>query len=246
MTTEEPKEVVPVPPGMVVAFSPSGGLEYLIPTNRILILEARDFPSNHSTGYKQYHILDQEGRRILFAEENERNLIPCCCCCSGRDEINWSIEMYNSQGISIMNGCRTLTSSRSSCKHLNFNCQGSAFGQLIGGILQSSENHCCQYATSIFTIVDGTGTPVFLIGNRHLTVVGNCCCGHSSWNFPLMTLNGDPIGVITTFDGPSDFANSKFGAEFPVDLDVKIKALLIYATIMIDYQYFDQPPKKQH
>ncbi len=229
---------------MVEAFSPAGGLEYLIPTTRILILEARDFARDR-WGYKYYNILDQEGHRILFAAENEKILVPCCCCCTRRDSSgNWSIELYNSQGISIMSGCRTYT--QCTCTHYACNCQVAAFGQPIGGIFQSSDRGCCKPEVSTFTIVDGTGTPVVIIGDRIYKTIGNCCCGRTSCSFPLMTINGDPIGTITTFESAGDFANSKFGAEFPVNLDVKIKALLIYATIMIDYRYFDTPPQRSN
>ncbi len=144
---------------------------------------------------------------------------------------DWTLDMFNWQGRLVLSGSRTLT--RATFGYLSWNCKVSAFGQLIGEVDYTSHPKCqCGKATKTihFKIVDGMGTPVLQIEIRHVNKKGE----KASWNYPLMTMNGEEVGLITSYD--SNTGEFPTGTKFSGDLDVKIKALLIYATIMIDFQ----------
>lgn len=208
-----------------------GGLEILIPTNRILITETKDFSSNPS-GCRHYNIFDHEGRRILFlVEEMSRN--PKTCCCYFPKTI---FDMFDSQETLILSGSHY---TKTGCDKPLSTCEVSAFGNTFGGVHEKVDACCCCWNSFYYSIVDGNGTPVLRIGKRSVNKVGN----KVSWNFPLMTVDKKPIGKISTFISPAD-SSVNFEAEFPSGLDVKIKATLIYATITIGYDYSNVTTRK--
>ena len=60
----------------------------------------------------------------------------------------------------------------------------------------------------------------------------------------MLSLEGDTVGKISkqwSGIGREMITDSdNFGASFPVDLDVKAKALLLGAVFLIDFMFFEQ------
>ena len=110
-------------------------------------------------------------------------------------------------------------------------CSGS--GRLLGSIEQAFK--CCAPK---FKVKDSSGkTVLFLTGPV-------CTCAFMDHDFVVTTLDGDTIGVVTRqFPGMFKEMFTKadvFGVEFPRDLDVSIKAVLLASTFLIDFLFYEK------
>ncbi|XP_027048674.1 phospholipid scramblase 1-like [Pocillopora damicornis] len=79
-----------------------------------------------------------------------------------------------------------------------------------------------------------------------MTINGPCCpCGCSDIEFPVFSADGSSeIGMITkqwtgcTRETFTDAAN--FGIQFPLDLEIKFKAILLGAVFLVDFMFFER------
>ncbi|KIH61834.1 Scramblase [Ancylostoma duodenale] len=81
-----------------------------------------------------------------------------------------------------------------------------------------------------------------------LRVEGPCCCmmcGCQDKDFPVDTTTGENIGHITKKWGGclrEAYTDADvFSVTFPLDLDVRAKAVLLGATFLIDFMEFEHP-----
>ncbi|KAM4694133.1 phospholipid scramblase 2-like [Discoglossus pictus] len=215
------------------------GLEYLSQIDQLLIhqqVELLEVLTGFETNNK-YEIKNSMGQRVYFAaEEND-----CCtrnCCGSAR---SFSMTIIDNTGREIMRLMRPYR-----CSSCCFPCCLQKLevqappGTPIGYVVQNW--HPCL--------------PKFTIKNEReenvLKITGPCipcsCC--SDVNFEVKSLDEDAvIGNIckqwTGFVKEAFTDADNFGVKFPMDLDVKIKAVILGACFLIDFMFFEQTGDKK-
>ncbi|XP_078266281.1 phospholipid scramblase 1-like [Rhinoraja longicauda] len=208
------------------------GLESLTQVNQLLVYQRVELVEAF-IGFRtknKFQIKNSRGQQIFFAaEEND---------CYTR---NWSgnirpfdMKIINSFGQEIMSLYRPM------------NCIGCCFpcclqeievmappGQPIGYVIQTWHPYLPK-----FTVQNEKREPV-------LKIEGPCCtCRCGDVDFRITNLDEtESVGKITKqWTGLLREALTiadNFGIQFPLDLDVKVKAVLLAATILIDYMFFE-------
>ncbi|OXA52349.1 phospholipid scramblase 1 isoform X2 [Folsomia candida] len=186
----------------------------------------------------RYVIMNDQGEELFKAEEES----DCCTrqCCGPLRPFELTIRDANDQDV--------ITFSRPlACGLCCFPCclQSIAvyapLGQLAGTVEQE-----WTWWTPKFTVKNWDGVDIFKI-------VGPCCtlACFSDVEFQIFsskmendeTISTDEIGRISKKWGGlaremlTDADN--FGISFPVDLDVRLKAVLLGALFLIDFMYFE-------
>ncbi|KAG8445324.1 hypothetical protein GDO86_010203 [Hymenochirus boettgeri] len=214
------------------------GLEYLTQIDQILIhqqVELLEVLTGFETNNK-YEIKNSMGQRVYFAaEEND-----CCtrnCCGPGRP---FTMAIVDNTGREIMKLIRPCRCSSCCCPCCLQKLEVQAPpGETIGYVIQNW--HPCL--------------PKFTIQNEReesvLKIVGPCipcrCC--SDVNFEVKSLDEEStVGRIskqwTGFVKEAFTDADNFGIQFPMDLDVKIKAVMLGACFLIDFMFFEHSDDK--
>ncbi|KAJ1080074.1 hypothetical protein NDU88_000295 [Pleurodeles waltl] len=210
------------------------GLEYLTQIDQILIhqkVELIEAFIGFETNNK-YEIRNSMGQKIFYAKEEN----DCCtrnCCGSLR---RFNMKITDNSGIEIIHLIRPFKCASCCCPCCLQELEvQSPPGTTIGHIVQ--DWHACL--------------PKFSIQNASketvLKIVGPClacnCC--SDVNFEVKTtdesrsvgrISKQWTGLIKEVFTDAD----NFGIQFPVDLDVKIKAVLLGACFLIDFIFFEK------
>lgn len=209
------------------------GLEYLTQVDQLLVhqqVELLEALTGFETNNK-FQIKNSLGQQIYFAaEEND--------CCTR----NWcgnmrpfDMKIINTFGQEIMSLYRPLRCAGCCCPCCLQEIEVMAPpGQPIGYVIQTW--HPCLPK---FTVQNEKREPVLKIG-------GPCCvCGCGDVDFQVTNLDEtESIGKITKQwtgllrEAFTDADN--FGIQFPLDLDVKVKAVLLAATFLIDFLFFEK------
>ncbi|KAK4470636.1 hypothetical protein MN116_006171 [Schistosoma mekongi] len=120
--------------------------------------------------------------------------------------------------------------------------------------VQSPVGNTIGYVKRVFS---GCDLDYHILDSNRNTVLqlrGPICCFCECWGsdivFKITTADGDvEIGRITkvwTNIIQELFTDAdNFGISFPMDLDVKIKAVLLAAVFLIDYKYFETKPNQK-
>nr|XP_010950606.1 phospholipid scramblase 2-like [Camelus bactrianus] len=234
---------VPLRPGVpaglpwIPALPPSPdcppGLEYLNQIDRIQIhqqIELTDVLTSHETNNK-YEIKDNFGQCIYFAAE-DTTFCTRCCYGSFRPFI---IKILDLKGQEIITLKRPLR-----CTSCCFPC-----------CLQEIEVHT-PYGVPIGYVTQTWHPylPKFTIQNENkmdiLRIIGPClvcnCCGNV--DFKIKSLDGkNVVGKISkqfTRIMREMFTHySNYGIQFPSDVDVKIKAVIIGTCFLIDFMFYE-------
>merc|ERR1719500_2228285 len=211
------------------------GLHYLTMVDQLLIkqkVEVLEVVTGIETANK-YEVLNSMGQHVYKAKEDS----DCCTryFCSSNRCLEMNITDLTGQEVIHLN--RPLR-----CDMCCFPCclqemeVSSPPGTIIGTISQQ---------WSIFNqkllIKDEMGRPVFRIEGPCWT---GSCCG-SDVEFKVLCLEKDEqVGKITKqWTGLAEemFTDAdNFGINFPLDLDVKLKATLLGALFLIDYMFFEE------
>lgn len=210
------------------------GLEYLVLVDQLLVhqkMEAMEMITGWETENK-YEIKNSMGQKIYFAEEDS----GCCgrCCCGNARA--WDVNILDNFQKPVMRLSRGLK-----CSHCCFPCclqeveVQAPVGTTIGYVTQD-----WSICRSYFTIHDAEKKPV-------LKIKGPCywrCKCFGDIPFEVLTLDGQKVGRVTkqwtglVKEALSDADN--FGITFPMDLDVKVKASLLAACLLIDFMFFEE------
>lgn len=224
----------PLPEQNQVPPNSPAGLEYLVLVDQLLVhqqMEAFEVMTGWETENK-YEIKNSMGQKIYMAQEDS----GCCgrCCCGNTRA--WDINILDNFQKPVMRLSRGLR-----CSHCCFPCclqeveVQAPIGTTIGYV--SQDWSLCR---SYFTIHDAERKPV-------LKIKGPCylrCKCFGEIPFDVMTLNAQKVGRVTKqWSGLmkeviSDADN--FGITFPMDLDVKVKASLLAACLLIDFMFFEE------
>ncbi|XP_063698103.1 uncharacterized protein LOC134829041 [Culicoides brevitarsis] len=215
------------------------GLEYLTTVSslfvkqKIELLEAFvGFETNN-----RYTIMNNQGLKVFWAvEEND-----CCtrnCCGPSR---SFEMKIKDAQDREIIHLSRPLRCDSCFCPCFLQVMEVSAPpGNIIGTVEQNWSIFGPQ-----FSIKNQTGDTVMKIEGPCLTT--SCC--FNDVKFKLMTLDGQKVGKISkkwSGIGREMFTDSDFfGISFPLDLDVRMKAVMLGACFLIDYMFFEKRGNKE-
>ncbi|XP_043926049.1 phospholipid scramblase 2-like [Protopterus annectens] len=210
------------------------GLEYLSQIDQLLVhqqIELLEILTGFETNNK-YEIKNSMGQRVYFAaEEND-----CCtrnCCGPGRPFSMKIIDNTGREVISLNRPCRC-SSCLFPCCLQELEVQAPP-GVTVGYVAQ--QWHPCL--------------PKFSIQNERkedmLKITGPCvvcsCC--SDIDFEVKSLDETSVvGKITKqwtgFVKEAFTDADNFGIQFPMDLSVKMKAVMLGACFLVDYMFFEQ------
>ncbi|XP_053160716.1 phospholipid scramblase 1-like isoform X2 [Hemicordylus capensis] len=250
-TPDQPAHNLPVPlyrttmwmpaPTVVPLNCPSG-LEHLAQIDQLFIHQHLE-PMGMITGWleipNRYDLKNTLGQKIYFAAEEDDCFTLNCCIPSVRP---FTIKIFNNldqEVIELRRPCKCCCSCFFWCCNKCTSC------------LQELEVHAPP-GTPIGYIKETCHPclPKLSIQNEFkeevLKIAGPCimcvCCKNT--NFEVMSRDGQySVGRITkhwagclreTFTDADNF-----GVQFPMDLDVKMKAVIIGASILLDYMYFE-------
>ncbi|XP_065644203.1 phospholipid scramblase 1 isoform X4 [Hydra vulgaris] len=216
------------------------GLEYLMQIDQLLVkqqVELLEVMTGFETANK-YKVKNSLGQNVYFAAEDT----DCCTrqCCGPSRPFDIKILDNNNQEVIHLN--RPLR-----CAACCFPCclqeleVTSPPGTVIGYVIQK-----WAFCGSLFEICDALKQPV-------LRIEGPICamsmCGDVE--FKVMSLDGSSqVGRISKqWSGllKEAFTDADtFGITFPIDLDVKIKAVMLGACFLIDFMFFETSNQNDH
>ncbi|XP_045150969.1 phospholipid scramblase 1 [Echinops telfairi] len=210
------------------------GLEYLCQIDQLLIhqqVELLEVLTGFETNNK-YEIKNSLGQRVYFAVEDT----DCCtrnCCGPGRP---FTMKILDNMGREVMMLERPLRCSSCCCPCCLQEIEIQAPpGVPVGYVIQTW--HPCL--------------PKFTIQNEKreevLKIAGPCvvcsCCGDV--DFEIKSLDEESVvGKLskhwTGFVKEAFTDADNFGIQFPLDLDVKMKAVMLGACFLIDFMFFEK------
>jgi len=219
------------------------GLEYLTLLDQLLVhqkVELFEAMTGIETKNK-FVIKNSVGQQCFYAYEESDFCMRICC---GPDR-GFMMHILDNTGKEVMRVVRPFKCCGGCCwcadqECCSFNIQVEAPpGNLIGSIHQSKSCWVPWYE-----IRDASGNPVFNIKGPCCVCPGPCCtCDFPFEIFSTGATGGVPVGKITkqwsglTKELFTDATN--FSVTFPNDLEVKMKAVLLGATFLIDIMFFE-------
>ncbi|XP_072897648.1 phospholipid scramblase 1-like [Hemitrygon akajei] len=222
--------VMPMPAG--VPNCPPG-LEYLTQIDQLLVhqqMELLEALTGFETNNK-FQIKNSLGQQVYFAAE-ENDFCTRNCCGNMRP---FDMKIVNTLGQPVMNLYRPLKCTGCCCPCCLQEIEVMAPpGQPIGYVIENWHPFL-----PTFTVQNENREPVLKIGGPF------CVCGCGDVDFQVTNLDGtETVGTITkqwTGLMKEMFTDAdNFGIQFPMDLDVKVKAVLLAATFLIDFLYFEK------
>ncbi|XP_075058017.1 phospholipid scramblase 1-like isoform X2 [Mixophyes fleayi] len=214
------------------------GLEYLCQIDQLLVhqqVELLEALIGYETNNK-YEIKNSMGQRVYFAAEQN----DCCtrnCCGASRPFV---LTIVDNSGREIIRLDRP------------FRCSSCCFPCCLQKLeVQAPPGTTIGYVTQNWHPC----LPKFTIQNEReediLKIQGPCipcrCC--SDVNFELKSLDESSVvgriskqwtGIVKEAFTDAD----NFGVQFPMDLDVKMKAVILGACFLIDFMFFEQSGNK--
>lgn len=218
------------------------GLEYLAQVDQLLIKQKKEgleVLTNFEMA-NEYLVLNTTGQMVYNCKE-ESNVCIRQCLSASRPFVMHVNDGTNTEVIRITRPCKACPSlfSFSECCADRVEVEA-PIGQPIGRVMQVYDGCSIRY-----NILDASGDVILQI---HGPSVCHCSCIGQDIKFELMTKDGSTvIGKIS-----KQWANllqelftdaDNFGVKFPMDLDVKAKALALAAVMLIDFMYFENNEK---
>jgi len=244
VVTNQPGMGMGVPPGVnyggpslappISAYVGPPGLEYLSMVDQLIIKQKMEILEAF-TGFEsanKYQVMNSLGQDVFYAKEDT----DCCtrqCCGPGRP---FEMNILNNQMQEVLHLVRPLR-----CQACCFPCclQELEVHSPPGTIIGTVEQEWSIFYPK-FVIKDERGEPILRINGPFC---GCECC--SDVDFILTSVATEQeVGKISkqwSGLGKEIFTDAdNFGINFPIDLDVKVKATLLGATFLIDFMYFEK------
>ena len=237
---QQPIQWMPAPTQALANCPP--GLEYLTQVDQILVHQQVEL-WEVTTGYQtanRYIVKNTLGQQIYFAAE-ESNL----CCrqyCGIHRPFTLSI-LDNSQNEVIHMVREFSCSTHFYCFWARQRMEvQSPPGEVVGYVRQD-----CSFWNPRFTLMNTEEQPVLTISGR---MVDLCCRGITpNITFDVATLDGTSVGNVTKqWSGlAKEYFTSadNFGISFPMDLDVRMKAVVMGACFLIDFIFFEYQTRRR-
>ena len=236
---QQPIQWMPAPTQALANCPP--GLEYLTQVDQILVHQQVEL-WEVTTGYQtanRYIVKNTLGQQIYFAAEEST---PFCRQCCGINR-PFTLAILDNGNNEVIHMAR------------EFTCSGPCFccwckqrmevqsppGQVVGYINQN-----CTFWDPVFSIQDAEDREV-------LTITGSmsalCCKPFGDIPFQVATPDGNNVGNVTKqWSGLAQeliTTADNFGISFPMDLDVRMKAVLLGACFLIDFVFFERRNNQQ-
>lgn len=227
-------------PGSMMGCPP--GLEYLTSLDQILVHQQVEI-FEVMTGIEtknRYAVKNSLGQQCYFAYE-ESDLCHRICCGNMR---GFDMHIVDNIGQEIVRahrdfkccvGCPWCVSGESCAFIVNVE---SPVGTHIGRIIQLCSKWKPRYA-----IQDANNQTVLVIQGPCCVCSGPCCTADVPFNI-FTADESTQIGTLARqYSGFTKemFTNAtNFGIKFPMDLDVRVKAVVLCATFLIDMMFFEQ------
>ncbi|XP_055689660.1 phospholipid scramblase 1 isoform X2 [Lutzomyia longipalpis] len=214
------------------------GLEYLTQIDQLLVhqkVELLEAFTGFETNNK-FTIKNSMGQKVYWAAEDT----DCCTrnCCGPMRPFDMKIlDIYKNQ---VMHLYRPLR-----CQSCCFPCclQTMEISAPPGNIIGTIEQEWSIF-TPQFSLKDQTGETVLRIEGPFCTF---SICGDVE--FKVLTLDGQQVGKISKqWSGLARemFTDADhFGINFPMDLDVRMKAVLVGACFLIDIMFFEKSGNRE-
>ncbi|XP_009087422.4 phospholipid scramblase 1 isoform X2 [Serinus canaria] len=221
---------MPIPPSIPNC---PPGLEYLTQIDHILIhqqLELLEIVTGFEENNK-YELKNALGQRVYFAAE-DTDCLTRNCCGPARP---FTLRIIDNLGREVITLHRPLRCNSCCCPCCLQELEVQAPpGTTVGYVVQNW--HVCLPK---FTIQDEKRRDILKISGP--CVVCQCC---EDVHFEVMSLDKtSPVGKIskqwTGFVREMFTDTDNFGISFPMDLDVKMKAVMIGACFLIDFMFFE-------
>lgn len=210
------------------------GLEFLTMTDKLFIkqkVELLEVFVGFETNNK-YTVKAGNGQKMFYAMED----VDCCtrnCCGKGRPFDMKILDLNQREVIHLDRPLRCDSCFCPCClQEITVSCPP---GTVVGSVTQN-----WSICSPCFNIRNAAGDTV-------LKIEGPCCtcslCGRVE--FKVMSRDGEvEVGRISKeWSGLArEFFTDvdNFGISFPMDLDVKMKAVMLAAAFLIDYMYFEK------
>ena len=221
------------------------GLEYLTQLDQVLIkqkIELLEALTSWETSNK-YEILNSMGQPFMKATEKSN----FCCkqfCGPGRSfEINITDTSEDQQILQISRPFQCCNLVCCPCNKYEMSIKSINMQDLVNKetLLGTVEENWSCFPS--YTIRDSNNNKIFNIDGPFRLF--HCC---QDINFEVSDPAGNKVGNIQKqFRGITEaFVDAdNFGVTFPLDLDVRMKAVLIGAVFMIDFMYFESSQDNQ-
>ncbi|CAB3408050.1 unnamed protein product [Caenorhabditis bovis] len=239
----QPTGTVWMPMPEIMQGVPSG-LEYLTYLDHLMVYQLKELieiVTDWETRNK-YVLKNANGEQTYYAFEES----GCCvrqCCAENRGFIMHIVDNFKKEVITIKRDFKCCAGGMS-CLAFCGCCQQECTVESPTAGLLGSIRQRCACCSSAFDVLDSNGDVIFKID-------GPCSClmiGCQDKEFPIKTLNGTVIGAITKkwggFCREALTDADTFAVNFPGDLDVKLKAVLLGATFLIDFMEFEKPSNR--
>lgn len=210
------------------------GLEYLSQLDQLVVkqkVELLEMFTGMETNNK-YELRNSMGQTCYKAAEKS-NFCERQCCGPLR---SFKMMIADNTGREVISLDRPLKCQGCCC----FCClqeldvKSPVTNEVLGMIRQE-----CTPCRPKYSVLDGQGQKIFEINGPFCVI---SCCGDVE--FPITTTDGAEVGKITKqwtgFIKESYTDADNFGCTFPLDLDVKLKAALLGAVFLIDFNFFEQ------
>nr|XP_029510662.1 phospholipid scramblase 1-like [Oncorhynchus nerka] len=208
------------------------GLEYLTQVDQLLIKQKVEFIEGIWLESKQqsYEVRNAMGQNVFYAVE-ENDCLSRQCCGPLR---SFTIKVLDNFGQEVITVTRPLK------------CMSCFFPCCLQEVLQAPPGNTVGYVVQQWHPF----SPKFIIENEHREAVLRLHGPFCGWSclpdvdFEIVTMDEvDKIGKISKQwtgllrEAFTDADN--FGIQFPMDLDVKMKAVMIGACFLVDFMFFE-------
>jgi hypothetical protein len=209
------------------------GLEYLTQVDQLLVhqqVELLEVLTGFETANK-YRIRNTLGQQVYFAAE-QSDCLTRQCCGQARP---FSMAILDNTQREVIHIERPLRCQSLCC----FCCLQQIEVQSPPGTVVGYVKQDVSLIYPWFTIENAEGEPV-------LKIKGPCwTCKWCEVEFEVLSVNGEQqVGKISKqWSGLAKeyFTDAdNFGIQFPMDLDVKMKAVMIGAVFLIDFMFFER------
>ncbi|CAJ0575923.1 unnamed protein product, partial [Mesorhabditis spiculigera] len=214
------------------------GLEYLTILDRVVVeqkIEVFEVMTNWETA-NRYAIHNANWQQAYMAFEEDKMSCARQCCPNKRGYVMHVVDNYGREVMRITRPFKC-------CADMYWGNETTVEappGNVIGRVVEDIGSlGCCSHKFSLH-----------MDGQQALKIDGplDCCCCRicnvcGDQVFEIKTMQGEKIGDIrkkwTGFAQEYFTDADTFTCDFPVDLDVRMKATILAATFLVDFMFFE-------
>ncbi|XP_041479877.1 phospholipid scramblase 1-like [Lytechinus variegatus] len=218
------------------------GLEYLTKIDQILVHQQVEFFEVFTSWEtcNRYQVKNSLGQQIYFAME-ESETCQRQCCGNTRGFVMHVLDNANQE---VMRVTREFKCCAGCCWCANIDCCGmeiiveAPVGQVMGYVRQAQSGWYPNY-----NILDASRNCVLKVRGPCCICQGACCTCDQEFKVWDSNMTSDVGKISKQWSGFVKELYTKadnFGVSFPMDLDVKMKAVMLGAVFLIDFMYFEE------